>query len=117
MTKKEILMEKLENLYDSELVSLWNDFCKVDSRQENLIYDLDDYTLDGVFESASEVLKNLGEFDYDDDYFAYDGYGYINSFSGALDTYSPVDLDMLVDWLEDNIDVADEYGLEEGVEE
>lgn len=114
MTKKEILME---NLCDCELVSLWNDFCEVDNRQENVIYDLDDYTIDSVFEYASEALKNLGEFDYGDDYFAYDGYGYINSFSGALDTFSPVDLDMLVDWLEENTDIADEYGLEEGEEE
>lgn len=117
MTKKEVLMEKLENLCDCELIGIWNDFCKVDNRQENVIYDLDDYMLDGVFEYASEALKNLGEFDYNDDYFSYDDYGDINSFSGALDTFSPIDLDKLVDWLEENTDIADEYGLEEGEEE
>ena len=105
------LKEKLESLDDLAIIEIWNDYCGNSSYQLEKVYDIDDYTIDSVFDNPSEVLKNLGAFDYNEEYFAIDEFGYINSFCGAFDTFSPIDVDLLIDWLKDNPDIAEEYGL------
>lgn len=106
------IKEQIEKLTNSELVNLWNEYCDRDNRQDNIIYTLDDCTLDSIFVNPSDVIKHMGVFNYYDDYFTFNGYGNMCSFSNVFDTYSPFCIGDICDWLEDNPDVADEYDIE-----
>lgn len=83
-----------------DLVSLWNDFC-----------DGDDYIHQGV-EDMAELYSDPASFgraiffgdvqNWLDDYACFNGYGNIVTFNYWDDKNSPIDLDLLAEWLEEN---------------
>lgn len=98
--KSEIL-----RLDDSEMASMWNEYCDANGYYDDWIeYNDIDELLCGC--KPSEVLSRIDMKNYDesDEYCSYDGYGYLYSFNCVDDNGSPFDLNSLAQWVYKNED-------------
>ena len=72
----------LENLNDYELVAIWNDYCDKNNYYDNKIYNTDN-DFDWLFENESptKIAESVcfGNFNANDNYFIFDGYGNLKS--------------------------------------
>ena len=100
------LMEEIENFTSSEIFELNNIFCIEANYHDDMIYELDDYTLDEIFhgQEPSQIIKQIayGDFNYSHDFFRFDGYGNLESLS-FLDVSSLPDfVGNIVDFIVEN---------------
>lgn len=100
------LMEEIENFTSSEIFELNNTFCIEANYHDDMIHELDDYTLDEIFhgQTPSQIIKQTayGDFNYSHDYFRFDGYGNLESLS-FLDVSSLPDfVGNIVDFILEN---------------
>ena len=115
---KGMTYERFEEIFndrnDSEKIQLWNDLCD-DYAYEETIYNMDD--LDGLLEGKkpSELLAMANDdFNYCDDYFYFNAYGYICSVADFDEFVNNGrgDLEEIYKWLESHDklqDFAEEY--------
>ena len=113
-TQNEI-KEYLENLSDSELLSLWNEYRRVHC------YDGDVYCIEEFDEicgnmEPSDLANRIfyGRFNPNDTYFIFNGYENLES-SDYLDDF--VDIDELAQHIYDNGDDLDDYDLRDFLDE
>lgn len=79
------------DISNSELLDLHNEYCEVSGDSDDMVELMDEFeSLLG--DSFSEIYPRLGEFNIDDEFFWFDGYGNINS--GDIDDA----IDAKVDW-------------------
>ena len=129
---REAIAEALENDTDAfvqicEELDNWNGFLG-DAR----CYDMD--MIDEFFSKPSDLLDKMDDFDKDDEYFYFNGYGVTTTSSDKYDVYSDaIDVSDLIDAIEDNynhIDIEDatldelsdilfteDFGIEEDFDE
>ena len=100
--------EKFEEIFktldDSEKVELWNELCD-DYRYEETLFSMDE--LDDLLagKKPSEVLTMVhDDFNYNDDYFYFDGYGRLCSVNYLEIFFSQGrgDIGEIYEWLKDN---------------
>lgn len=103
MTTVEKIREQLLSMARSserwDLVELWNTYCDETNYPDDMIHYNDIDEMDNYFSSIADFYRCLGEYVESDDFFAFDGYGILNSFDCLDNIYSPVDFDSLADWL------------------
>lgn len=107
MFNLEKIKEAIDNLDDSEMVALWNEYCEANNYYDDYIEwnDIDEL-LYGC--KPSEVLDKVDNNNYSqsDKYCVVDGWGEYVSFDYADADNSPFDLDSLAQWIYDNEDAC-----------
>lgn len=96
---EDLVTDTIDNMSDSEMINLWNEYC-----DDNRYYDdRIEYFDEGVFndlmagKTPYEIYQIIDNSDisFFDDYYRYDGYE-LNTFS---DVYDSIDIDNLVEWV------------------
>lgn len=124
MEKK--IREIITALDDSEIITLWNEYCYASNRYDDEIFD--DYQLEEMINNSNEgglYWVNRFFFGSDDystegsanpnrSYFRFDGYGNIESFdyvyNNYTDTFNHVYEDELIDYMIEN---SESFGNDE----
>lgn len=95
------VIEQLEDLLFCDLVMTYNDYASNNGYE--LIYYNDENTISEMFTDAYDAVKitNNKGYNLNDDYFVYNGYGLMSSFSYQLiqDDNCPIDIRVLAQWL------------------
>lgn len=98
------IVNLLEHMSTEDIIALWNTYCDVEHHHhDDVIYENDEYTLNELFPTAWSFAATNSDYNIDDNYIAFDDYGYLNSFCDAEDINSPFDFNELSSWLLDNI--------------
>lgn len=100
----EKVREQIEGLTEGEQVAIWNEYCEnVNCFDDEILEnDLDELLVD---RTPSEVWNSISSDYHDsDNYCTFNGYGLLVSYSYLDDSYSPFDIEALVDWIVDNED-------------
>ena len=122
MERIEWIKKELEDLKESDLVSLWNEYCYKNNYEP--IYLVNELDLNCVLDLSGDALeiinrikRDFSEFDIDDKYYTIDGYGNFNSYNDPNDE---IDLDDLAEAIDNEgidtlgcIDLNDFEDLEE----
>jgi len=116
MKTKEQIEEFLENeLRDSELVSVWNEYCEQNAYYDDQLQDMsmfDDYV--GYGKTATEVLESMSsDFNIRDNYFYYNIYG----FESTDYPEDHIDFDAMAKYIYDNDDALGNDELDEFLHE
>ena len=97
------VIEQLEGLLFCDLVMTYNDYASHNGY--DMIYDNDENTINEMYTKAYDAVRvtNHKGCNDNDDYFTYDGYGLMSSFSYQLtqDDNCPIDITELAQWLID----------------
>ena len=110
----EKVKEILENLDESELKNMWNEYCRENCYDEQEIFEMCE--IDDLFcdVKVSDFLDKLSDdFNHTDNYFRYSIYG-LESFDDVSDV---ADIDELANYIVDNNETFDNDELEELIEE
>ena len=94
--------EELEELDDEKVADLWNDFCEHNNMDDDRVYrmgEIDD-VLGKMYPTDLFDKIDLNRFCEGDDYFIYNGYGYIESIDNP---YESIDVEALVEYLNENV--------------
>lgn len=103
MTKREKLIDLLQEMNYPDIVPLYNDYCNAINDFDNQIYDLDQF--DEMFNSLDpfDIATKIyyGDFNPAYEYFKFNGYGNIQSIcKWEIDRY--IDINDIVDYILDN---------------
>lgn len=103
------IREQMNNMGMEELIYIHN-YDNIDTR----IYDLDEESINNVLDTPWEAIQaaEYGEFNISDDYFFLNGSANIETFDYIDDPKCPIDIDYLADWLADNEQLWDDFGIE-----
>ena len=95
------------NTYDHDLVDLWDKVCEKNNYPDDMIYTMDDFEeLCGSIAHNEGLISLIdkvqyGEFNTGDSWFWFNGYGNLYSCDNpATDGNCPLDMDMIVEYLE-----------------
>lgn len=98
MKRVEWIKQELEDLKESDLVSLWNEYCYHNNYEPiYLVDELDPSMLDlsgDALEIITRIKRDFSDFDINDKYYEIDGYGNYNSYN---DPYDKINLDDLAE--------------------
>jgi hypothetical protein len=115
----EKLLELFKNMDDSDIVSVWNEYCYASNSYDDEILDYDRledlikcdsqndafYWINRFF-YGSDDYSNEGGANPNRDYFTFNGYGNIVSFDYIYNSYSEkfyhIDIDALIDYIVEN---------------
>ena len=107
------VIEQLEQLLFCDLVMTYNDYAEVNHYER--IFDNDEDNLNNIFLTPYDVIMQTNHKDYNenDDYFVFNGYGHAVSFSYQLvqDDNCPIDIEELAQWIVDN-ELFNDYDIE-----
>lgn len=106
------LLDMAENSDRWDLAELWNNYCDYSNYPDDRIYDNDIEMMDEFFDSIADFFRAMGEYSEHDDFFALDGYAVLNSFDKLTSPYSPIDFDLLAEWLADDEMRCHQYDIE-----
>lgn len=114
----EAITEWLENLSDSELIEVHNEYCRKNSYEDE-IYSNDEDFFNTFF--SNDVLKavqatNYGSYKYTDKYVQFNGQGNLNSSNSAEDLVSISDIARAIcdgNFEPDDIELIEEEETEE----
>lgn len=86
---------------DNELVYLHNEACDSYHAWDDRIYSNEAYELDEAFSTIEEFARSCqhGSYDFNHDYFRFNAYGNIESFSG-FDLHDYIDEDYIIEYIE-----------------
>lgn len=99
---QEAVMEYLEGLDNSELVSIHNEYCQSGRNSDDEIWSNDEEFFDTFFSGkVMEAVRAVayGEYSYSDDYVMFNGYANLESFNDPTDH---IDLDAIADDILEN---------------
>ena len=103
------VIEQLEDLLFCDLVMTYNEYASHNGY--DMIYDNDENTINEMYTNAYDavMVTNHRGYNDNDDYFTYDGYGLMSSFSYQLtqDSNCPIDVEELAQWLINEDKLAD----------
>lgn len=114
MNKIECITEHIRNFWSNEdIIRAWNNYCSEEC-MEDYIHSNDEYFFEEMFEKADDAVRAVcyGEYHYQDEYVVFNAYGNLDSFDYWKDENSPIDLDILAEYLVDNGD-SDTPGIED----
>jgi hypothetical protein len=110
--KKELIKDYLEGLNNTDLVALHNDYCEKSSYNDDQIYNLDDDFIETHFPDSPKLARQLSgnrNFNFNDDYVRYDGYGNLET-TDYPDDSDWINLDEIADYA---IDEDEDFGDDE----
>ena len=97
----EAVKEALDNLMDSDILQIWNEYCDETSTGDNIYLNNDEFIMNYLPDDKSELCRLLTQStDYNlrDCYVWYNGYGNLES-DDDFRTSNAFDIDDLADWL------------------
>ena len=116
MTKTEMIKDLLENMSESQLYIIANEYFDKTNYYDDRIYDMDEFDeiMSGM--SPSDIATKIfyGDFRPNDNYFKFDGYANLESFDYISDE---VDLEEIADYIVDNDEDFDDSGIREILDE
>lgn len=101
MTKEEIV-ETIKKMDNAKIINLWNKYVgeKCYPHEDDVIYTNNCAVFNSFFTPYDAVMSVLcGHYDENDDYVIIDEHENVQSFTNWNDMKSPVNIDILVDWL------------------
>ena len=104
MTKKEIV-ETIKKMDNAKVINLWNKYVgeKCYPHEDDVIYTNNCAIFNSFFTPYDAVMSVLyGHYDENDDYVIIDAHDNVQSFTNWDDAKSPVDIDILANWLLEN---------------
>ena len=109
--KVEQIKAILNDMYDDELIEIHNRYCEANNNYDDQIYNNDDVTLNDVmgectFAEAACKL-HYSDYNYNDAYFWFDGYGNLKSSNDPKDNIFVGDIARYVVNSEDDLDHMD----------
>ena len=112
----ESVLEYLNELSNSELVSIHNEYCQSINDSDNEIFDNNESFFEDHFSSISEAVRaaSYGDFQFNHDYVKFDGYANLQSFN---DPSGEVDLSDIANDILENPENYYDIELEEEEEE
>ena len=116
MTKTEMIKDLLENMSESQLYIIVNEYFDKTNYYDDRIYDMDEFDeiMSGM--SPSEIATKIfyGDFRPNDNYFKFNGYANLESFDYISDE---VDLEEIADYIVDNDEDFDNSDIREILDE
>ena len=116
MTKTEMIKDLLENMSESQLYIIVNEYSDKTNYYDDRIYDMDEFDeiMSGM--SPSDIATKIfyGDFRPNDNYFKFDGYANLESFDYISDE---VDLEEIADYIVDNDEDFDNSDIREILDE
>lgn len=106
-----------ENITDtltvSQLVELHNRYCEENNYGDDMIYEFNEENINEFIPDPWDALCNsyYGNVNMSDDWFRFNGYGNIETIANG-DVEDEIDLNSMAEWLKENEDVANEFGIE-----
>ena len=104
MTKKEIV-ETIKKMDNAKVINLWNNYVgeKCYPHEDDTVYTNNCAFFNSFFTPYDAVMSVLyGNYNEEDNYVIIDEHENVKSFTNWDDVYSPVDVDILADWLLEN---------------
>ena len=102
MTKKEIV-ETIKKMDNAKIINLWNECVEEKSYPYNTVYTNNCAFFNTFFTPYDAVVSVLyGHYNEDDGYVIIDEHDNVQSFTSWDDVKSPVDIDILANWLLEN---------------
>lgn len=97
----------------NELVNLFNDYCDDNNYDVDRIYAFDESTINELFSDPWEALRSahFGDINFTDDYFQFNGYGNIETLAD-WQIENDLDWSAVAEWLSENKEIAEQYGIE-----
>lgn len=101
------------------VIELWNECAESKCYYDNRVYDNDEAFFNEMFRTTYDAVRAASNGDYNvhDDYVVFDGYANVESFDYWQDSNSPIDVDVLAEWLMENPEKLEELGIEDDEEE
>ena len=116
MTKTEMIKDLLENMSESQLYIIANEYFDKTNYYDDRIYDMDEFDeiMSGM--SPSDIATKIfyGDFRPNDNYFKFNGYANLESFDYISDE---VDLEEIADYIVDNDEDFDNSDIREIIDE
>ena len=105
---REKIMNAIGAMSTEDVIDLWNECIQDAGYTDDEIFSNDEAFFTDMFISPYDAVlaAAYGDWHVNDDYVCFDGYGNLRSFRGWQDDNSPVDTDILADWLIENPDKA-----------
>lgn len=109
MTSEEI-MKALAIMDTQDIIELWNECIEEVNYPGDRVYGNNMLFFEEMFAHPYDVAiaVTYGDWIQDDNYVVFNGYGNISSFNYWGDSNSPIDLDVMVEWLSDNKEKVEE---------
>ena len=99
MTRNEIV-ENIKKIGNARIINMWNEYVGEKSFPHLTVHPNNCAVFNSFFTPYDAVMSVLyGHYDENDDYVIIDEAENVQSFTDWDDTYSPVNIDVLVDWL------------------
>lgn len=106
--KLEIVESNLSNMYDDDILPIWNEYC-VEVSNDDYIYENDEYFFRDYFSDPYQAIQRVyyGTYNITDSYVMFDGYGNVKSLDWVTDV---IDYGNLAEWyLEHHEDDCEEW--------
>ena len=112
MTKTEMIKDLLENMSESQLYTIVNEYFDKTEYYDDRIYDMEEFDemMDDMLPSDIAIKIFYGDFRPNDNYFKFDGYDNLQSFDYISDE---VDLEEIADYIVDNDEDFDNSDIRE----
>lgn len=109
MTSEEI-MKAVSIMDTDDIISLWNECIDEVGYQGDRVYENNMLFFEEMFSHPYDVVQAItyGHWNVNDNYVVFNGYGNLSSFNYWGDSNSPIDLDVIVEWLSDNEEKVEE---------
>lgn len=93
------VIEVITDMDNDDTISIYNDYANCNGYE--LIFNNDEYTINDLFSSPYDAIRQTNNKDYKDheNYFTFNGYGHAVSFDYRLSDNSPIDISELAQWL------------------
>ena len=116
MTKTEMIKDLLENMSESQLYTIANEYFDKAEYYDDRIYDMEEFDemMDDMLPSDIATKIFYGDFRPNDNYFKFDGYANLESFDYISDE---VDLEEIADYIVDNDEDFDDSDIREILDE
>ena len=109
MTSEEI-MKAVAIMDTDDIIALWNECIDEVGYPNDRVYGNNMLFFEEMFAHPYDVAQAVayGDWKVNDTYVVFNGYGNISSFNYWGDSNSPIDLDVIVEWLSDNKEKVEE---------
>lgn len=114
MDKIKAIVSIIKNWDNEKIIRAWNNYC-ADECMEDYIHGNDEYFFEEMFEKADEAVSAVcfGNYRYQDDYVVFNAYGNLDTFDYWDEEKSPIDLNILAEYMADNGDCDNEIDTDE----
>lgn len=119
MSKYERILEALNNMDTSDVVSVWNEYCSATDNMDDYVYAMEEFDEIMHDSEPSEIARACfyGDFRPCDDYFRFNVYANIESFDSWEEDTSPISAEEIAEYCAENEDALYCTEIEEALDE